>query len=250
MQARQTFTLRQKIAAWSIHAFTASGAFIAVMTLFAISQHQFIWSLWLICIAIVIDAVDGMMARACRVKEVVPTIDGALLDNIIDFANYTLIPCFFILISDLLLPAWRVPCVFIITMASAYQFTQTDAKTRDHFFKGFPSYWNIAVFYLYFWQMSSIKNLYVLLILAALSFVPIKYIYPTRLDYMSSHPLLRTGMGIGTIAWGVVSVWLLWLFPATNHLLVALSLGYIIFYFCFSLYRTLYPVAMGEMILE
>lgn len=234
--------LKGQAIAWLIHAFTASGAFVGLMTLYAIYQHRFVESFWLVSISIIIDAVDGMLARTFNVKEMVPGIDGALLDNLVDFFTYTLVPCFFLLVSDVLPPAWRVPCVFVITLASAFQFTQVDAKTEDHFFKGFPSYWNIAVFYLFFWQMSGMTNVVILMALAVLSFVPIKYVYPTHLEYLSTNCFLRIGMAMSTIGWGAVTIGLLWLYPATNHILVALSLGYILLYVAMSLYRTLFPL--------
>src|SRR5207247_85413 len=148
-------------------------------------------ALWLMGAAILIDAVDGMFARKVKIKEAVPEIDGALLDNIVDFFTYTLVPCFFLLVTNLLPEYWRVLCVMVITFSSAYQFTQVDAKTTDHFFKGFPSYWNIAVFYLFFGQMSEVTNMAILLFLAILSFVPIKYVYPSRLDYLTENKFLR-----------------------------------------------------------
>lgn len=248
MQNKSLF--KNQLAAWMIHVFTATGAFVGVMALYAIHQHQFVEAFWMVAIAIIIDAVDGLMARACHVKTVLPSIDGALLDNIVDFFTYTLVPCFFLLVSEVLPPDWRIPCVFIITLASAFQFTQTDAKTHDHFFKGFPSYWNIAVFYLFFWQLNSLANLVILLTLAALSFVPIKYVYPTRLDFLSVNPYLRRGMGLLTILWGAVTIALLWLYPATNHWLVAISIGYLVFYLMVSLYRTRYPLSQHEFAAE
>lgn len=234
--------LKLRLIGWSIHAFTASGACVGLLALLAIYQHNLLLALWLMAVAIFIDAVDGMFARMIRIKEVLPEIDGALLDNIVDFFNYTLVPCFFLLVTDLLPDHWRFFCVAIITFSSAYQFTQVDAKTSDHFFKGFPSYWNIAVFYLFFWQMSSTTNMFILLLCAVLSFVPIKYIYPSRLDYLTDNKYLRFGMSIMTMIWGAATASLLWLYPETNHFLVALSLGYILLYIIFSLYRTWVPL--------
>ena len=227
---------------WSIHAFTASGAFLGLLALYAIYQHDFLLALWLMFATILIDAVDGMFARMIRVKEVIPQIDGALLDNIVDFFNYTLVPCFFLLVTQLLPDYWRFACVMVITFASAYQFTQVDAKTSDHFFKGFPSYWNIAVFYLFFWQMDSMTNLGILLVLAILSFVPIKYVYPSRLEYLTDNKVLRLCMSLITIVWGAATTGLLWVYPETNHLLVAVSVGYILLYIGISLYRTWVPL--------
>jgi phosphatidylcholine synthase len=227
---------------WLIHAFTASGAFVGLLALLAIYQHNLLLALWLMGGAIIIDAVDGMFARMVNIKLAVPEVDGALLDNIVDFFNYTLVPCFFLLVTDFLPEYWRVLCVMTITFSSAYQFTQVDAKTSDHFFKGFPSYWNIAVFYLFFWRMSSITNMMILFSLAVLSFVPIKYVYPSRLDYLTDNKYLRFSMVLLTILWGVATSGLLWLYPRSNHFLVAISIGYALFYMGISLYRTWFPL--------
>ena len=235
-------TLQQRVAGWLVHAFTASGAFVGVLALFAIHQNNYLSALWLMCIAIIIDAVDGMFARMIKIKSAVPRIDGALLDNIVDFFNYTIVPSFFLLVTPLLPPDWRTVCVLAIVLSSAYQFTQIDAKTDDHFFKGFPSYWNIAVFYLFFWQMNVWTNLSILFVLAILSFVPIKYIYPSRLDYLAESNLPRFAMLIATICWGIATIGLLWIYPASNPLLVFVSMGYMILYVVISLYRTWIPL--------
>jgi phosphatidylcholine synthase len=235
-------TLAQRCIGWLIHAFTASGACVGILALLAIYQRDFLLALWLMFAAILIDAVDGMFARMVRIKEAVPEIDGALLDNIVDFFNYTLVPCFFLLVTNLLPESWRIFCVMAIIFSSAYQFTQIDAKTSDHFFKGFPSYWNIAVFYLFFWQMDPMTNMGILFVLAILSFVPIKYVYPSRLEYLTDNKYLRLCMSLITILWGAATSGLLWFYPQTNHLLVAVSVGYILLYLGISLYRTWVPL--------
>lgn len=235
-------TVMRRIAGWLVHAFTASGAFIGILALLAIHQEEWLSALWLMGVTIVIDAVDGLFARYIRVKEVVPNIDGALLDNIVDFFNYTMVPAFFLLASNILPEHWRFPCVLAIILASAYQFTQVDAKTSDHFFKGFPSYWNIAVFYLFFWQMNAITNLIILFVLAIMSFVPIKYVYPSRLDYLAESKTLRLLMLMATLLWGVATGGLLWLYPESNHFLVFVSMGYMLLYVAISLYRTWVPL--------
>jgi phosphatidylcholine synthase len=196
-----------------------------------------------------IDAVDGVFARVVKIKLAVPQIDGALLDNIVDFFTYTMVPAFFLLVTPLLPMHWCVICVMAITFSSAYQFTQLDAKTSDHFFKGFPSYWNIVVFYLYFWQMDNWINLGILLTLAVLSFVPIKYVYPSRLDYLKHNKILRYGMVVATVLWGFATAGLLWVYPESSIPLVIVSMGYLILYVAISLYRTwvpLSPLALGQ----
>jgi phosphatidylcholine synthase len=235
-------TFRQRLAGWLVHAFTASGAYVGVLALYAIYQQNFLGALWLMLIAICIDSVDGLFARLIDIKAAAPKINGELLDNIVDFFNYTIVPAFFLLVTKLLPDAWSFPCVLIIILSSAFQFTQEDAKTSDHFFKGFPSYWNIAVFYLFFWQMNPIVNLWILLSLAALSFVPIKYVYPSRLDYLTKSAILRVGMLLATLGWGLATAGLLWTYPSLNRILVSISMGYMILYVGISFYRTWIPL--------
>lgn len=237
---------RRRWLGWSVHAFTASGACFGLLSLYAIYQHKLYVAFWLMGIAILIDAVDGMFARMVDIKDVVPEIDGTLLDNIVDFVNYVIVPCFFLLASDLLADHLRWVSVMGIIFASTYQFTQTGAKTEDHFFRGFPSYWNIAVFYLFCWQLSPLSNALILLGLATLSFIPIKYVYPSRLDYLTHNRYLRFGMVFLTVLWGIATSGLLWLYPASNDFLALISVGYIIFYLGISLYRTWVPLPMCD----
>lgn len=234
---------------WLVHAFTASGACIGVLSLFALYQGKYVLTFWLMAAAIFVDGVDGMFARMVRTKEFVPEIDGALLDNIVDFVNYTIVPCFFLMVSNMLPDMWRFVCVAAIVLASAYQFTQCDAKTDDHFFKGFPSYWNIAVFYLFFWQTSPLWNLLILTGLAISSFIPIKYVYPSRLTYLTHSRFLRLAMISITVIWGLANLAILFLYPETNDWMIAISISYLLVYLAISLYRTFVPLAERDLVL-
>ncbi len=233
---------RRRVAAWLVHLFTASGAVLGLFTFYAILYGEYIAAFWLMGMAILVDGVDGFLARWARTKEAAARIDGELLDNIIDYSNYVMAPAFLLIVSDLLPVGWRYVAASLVVLASAYQFTQPNAKTKDHFFKGFPSYWNIVVFYLFFWQTSPRTNLIIVLVLVVLVFVPIKYVYPSRLDYLTRLVWLQWVMLIATLLWGVATAALLWLYPGSNHFLVVLSIGYIIFYVLFSLYRTFVPL--------
>ncbi len=234
---------RRRVAAWLVHLFTASGAVLGLLTLSAIHRGQYLLAFWLMGWAIVVDSVDGILARRAMTKVAAPKIDGALLDNIIDYLNYVIAPAFFLLEGGLLPPGgWRYFGAGLIVLASAYQFTQPDAKTKDHFFKGFPSYWNIVVFYLFFWQTSAWTNLILVIILSILVFVPIKYVYPSRLDYLSHNVGVQWAMLIATLLWGFATAAMLWLYPNPNRILVAVSIGYAICYVLISLYRTFVPL--------
>lgn len=233
---------RRRLAAWLVHLFTASGAVFGLLTFYAICLEQYVLAFWFMGAAMIVDSVDGILARRAQTKVAAPRVDGALLDNIIDYVNYVMAPAFFLLISGLLPPGWSFAGVSIIVLASAYQFTQPEAKTEDHFFKGFPSYWNIIVFYLFFWQTPPWVNLIIVLALAVLVFVPIKYVYPSRLDYLTHNRWLRRAMLVATLLWGAATAALLWIYPQTNFVLVTLSILYIILYISISVYRTFRPI--------
>ena len=240
---QRPFSTQRYIAALAVHLFTASSAVIGLLTLYAIYDHQFITALWLMGAAILIDAADGSLARMVGVKKVMPHIDGALMDNVLDYLNYVITPCFFLLVNgSMLADGWDFIIVSLIALASVYQFTQTDAKTPDHFFKGFPSYWNIIVIYLFIFQTSMMTNTIILITLVILVFVPIKYVYPSRLDYLTEIAWLRKTMLFGSILYGVAIAGLLWFFPVTPLIFVIYSFAYIAFYLGFSLFRTYVPM--------
>jgi len=233
--------------AWLVHVFSASGAFIGVITLVKIQQHEFLCALGLMAITIGIDAVDGSLARLARVKSVLPSVDGALLDNIVDFLNYVITPCFFLLIKPDMLPSeYALWVIIAITLTSTYQFCQDEAKTPDHFFKGFPCYWNFAVFYMFIFNTSMMANALILLMLCVLIFVPIKYVYPSRIDYLTTSKYLKVLMHGCSILYGVSSAFILWNYPTIDSLWLIISLGYIIMYLGLSLYRTVKPITTDK----
>jgi phosphatidylcholine synthase len=235
----------QYAAAWGVHLFTASAACIGVYTLTSIYQQHYVMALWLMGITVFIDAVDGSLARKSHVKSILPHIDGALLDNIVDFLNYVITPCFFLLVKPDMLPqTYSLYIIAAITITSAYQFCQSDAKTPDHFFKGFPCYWNFVIFYMFIFNTSMIFNAILLLLFCVLIFVPIKYVYPSRLDYLTSSKSLKTLMHVCSAIYGVSTASLLILYPETNPILLFLSLAYIALYVALSFYRTYSPLEM------
>ena len=247
-QKMQGFHPAHYLVAWAVHAFTASAACFGILTLIRISQHDYVQALWFMAIAIVIDAVDGTLARLVRVKSVLPNIDGALLDNIVDYLNYVITPCFFLFVKPDMLPAsFQLFIIVAITITSSYQFCQSDAKTADHFFKGFPCYWNIAVFYMFIFNTSMHTNAIILSILCILIFVPVKYVYPSRLDYLTESKLLKIIMHIFSLIYGISSALVLWNYPNMGSLWLMLSMGYVIMYLTLSVYRTYSPMIKSRL---
>jgi phosphatidylcholine synthase len=168
------------VLAWLVHLYTALGTVLTFAGLVCIERQRFTEALWIMFAAVVIDATDGTLARAARVKERIPWFDGARLDDIVDYMTYVLLPVYFMFRAGLL-PAqddgWLTA---LPLLASAYGFCQKDAKTEDHFFQGFPSYWNVVAFYFYVLKTPLWVNGFTILLLSVMVFVPIRYIYPSR----------------------------------------------------------------------
>lgn len=217
-------TRKHKFLAWSVHLFTATGAVWGLMAVLAIIQHQWLPAFIWMGVAVVVDGLDGSLARKFRVKGVLPGFDGALLDNIVDYLNYVIVPALLLYQAGLLPPNWGPFGAVIISLASAYQFCQTDAKTEDNYFKGFPSYWNVAVFYLFFMNLSPWVNLAIVVLLTILVFVPIKYIYPSRMVSYQRLTLMLTAI------WGGAIVIFLAGYPQPQLWLLWVSLLYVAYY--------------------
>ncbi len=225
-------TTAQQALAWSAHLFTASATIWALLTLLAIVNGEWKAAFAWISVAIVVDSFDGYVARLVRVKSVLPNFDGALLDNMADYLNYVFIPAFFLIQANLLPPSVSVLGAVLVTLASAYQFCQGDAKTDDHFFKGFPSYWNILVIYLVLLNLNQWTNFAIVLVLAVLVFVPIKYIYPSRTSFYPRANRIATGL------WAIAFVALMATYPNHPAWLLWLSLLFVLFYTGMSLLAT------------
>lgn len=214
--------------AWLVHLYTASGALIALLTLSLIEQARFQEAFWLMYLAVAIDATDGTLARLVRVKERIPWFDGERLDDIVDYLNYVLVPVFFLIRADLLPEGGAVWLAAAPLLASAFGFCQKEAKTSDHFFLGFPSYWNVVVFYLYVLQTSRWMNVFFILAFSFLVFVPIKYLYPSR------SPVLRASTIALGVLWGGLVLIIIYLLPDFSTLLVYASLLFPAYYLILS----------------
>ena len=216
-------------AAWAVHLYTALGAVCGFGAVLATVQADYRRAfLWMVA-ATVIDATDGALARAADVKTHAPRFDGARLDDIVDYLTYVFAPAFLMYRAGVLPETWGVSLATIILLSSAYGFASTDAKADDHFFTGFPSYWNIVAVYLFAAELPQAINAAVLLVLSALVFVRIGYIYPSRT------PELRgLTIGLGAI-WALMVVAIILLMPEIPRLLLYGSLFFPVYYTVLSL---------------
>jgi phosphatidylcholine synthase len=163
-----------------VHLLTASGAVFAMLAMLAaVDQKWDLMFLWLV-VAFIVDGIDGPLARRYRVDRHAPQFDGQLLDLIVDYLTYVFIPAYALFKSDLL-PGWTGWVgIIVITFASAMYFADTRMKTKDKSFSGFPSCWNMVVLVMFavtpgFWTILAVVT-----VLAALMFVPVKFVHPVR----------------------------------------------------------------------
>ncbi len=211
-------------AVWLVHLYTASGAYLAFLALTRVFynsyQAAFVW----LAVAVVVDATDGLLARRFDVSRRLPHFNGAKLDDIVDYLTYVVVPACIVWNALLVPERWAAGVVAAMLLSSAYGFNRIGAKTTDHFFTGFPSYWNIVVFYLYLAGWPAMVNAAILLVLAALVFAPIRFIYPSRT------PAWRTPTVTLGVLWGFQVAAMLRLMPDVPPLLFWTSLIFPLYY--------------------
>ena len=190
-----------RIAALSVHLFTASGAVFAMLSMLAAANYQ--WSLmflWLV-VAFAVDGIDGPLARRFDVKNYAPRFDGVLLDLIIDYLTYVFIPAFALFQSGLL-PGWTGwVTIIIITFASAMYFCDGNMKTKDNSFHGFPGCWNMVALVMFAIQPNFWIILSLVTTLAIAMFLPLKFIHPVRTERWRHASLPITLLWISFAGW-------------------------------------------------
>jgi phosphatidylcholine synthase len=215
--------------AWTVHGYTATGAVAAFAMTIAIFNGDYRLAFLLMVLATAIDATDGVLARLARVKQATPNFDGARLDDIVDYLTFVFVPALLLYRAGLLPEDWGAAVAAAMLLSSGYGFSATDAKTEDYFFTGFPSYWNIVALYLYAARLAPSLNAIILLVLSALVFVRIGYVYPTRT------PILR-GLTIALcVVWGLMILAIILMLPDVPPLLLTTSLFFPIYYTVLSL---------------
>ena len=215
-------------AAWLVHIYTASGALCAFFGTLAVFSSRYRDAFLLMALATFLDATDGVLARAAAVKEVLPRFDGARLDDIVYYLTFVFLPALLLYQSGALPQQWGGLVVACILLSSAYGFASSDAKTDDHFFTGFPSYWNIVALYLYAARVPPAINAVILVVLSALVFVRIGYVYPSRT------PTLRTlTLALGSI-WALLIVAVIFTLPDVPPVLLVASLFFPAYYIVLS----------------
>ena len=208
--------------AWGIHALTASGSVIGLAALLACTRGDFRAAALGMLLALCVDSVDGTLARALDVGRHAPRVDGRRLDDIVDYLNYVMVPVVFLMMLGSL-PHWSIAAAPLL--ASAYGFSQREAKTQDAFFLGWPSYWNVLALYVWLLDLSPATSSMLVIFFSIGVFVPLKYIYPSQM------PVLRGASMAGALLWiAVTSAAVAWPDWAQPLHLAELSLAYPLYY--------------------
>jgi phosphatidylcholine synthase len=204
--------MNQKLAAWLVHLYTASGGVIGMFALFAAAEGRIRDAFLLLIVTNIIDATDGLLARRVRVRDVLPYFDGAMVDNVVDVLTFMWVPVFIMWKAALLpAPVW----IAVPVLAALYAYGQVEMKTPDAFFLGFPSYWNVVALYLFWFQPVAGIAVLMVVVPGILTFVPTRYLYASKNDF-----LWKTTWTLGALWLALVvyllshqnpSMWLVWL---------------------------------------
>ncbi len=210
------------LCAWGVHLYTALSAPLGAWAIFAVFAGDYRRAWLLLAATVFIASTDGALARAVRVREVLPTFEGRRLDDIVDYLCWVLVPVV-LLVRAGLLPAWAAAAPLL---ASGYGFAQEQAKTDEDEFLGFPSYWSVVGFYLYVLDLPPRFCTAIVLVLSVLVFVPLRYPYPSK---MRPLPLRAITILLG-IPWAIMGTALALLLPERPRGLALLSLYYPAYY--------------------
>jgi phosphatidylcholine synthase len=186
---------------WAIHLFTASSAVLAFLALGAVEGSRWREALLWLLAALVVDGVDGTLARRAEVTKSLPQIDGSALDLVVDYLTYVFVPACFLWRQGAFPSALALPLVALILLSSLYTFARRDMKTDDGYFRGFPALWNIVALYAYVASPAPWLAAASTILLAVLTFAPVHTVHPMRVrEYGAWLPAITMVWGVSTLA--------------------------------------------------
>jgi phosphatidylcholine synthase len=170
----------ERATAFSVHLLTTSGALWAFLALIAAAEHRFVMMFWWLGVALFVDGIDGPLARKFEVKKRLPHWSGELLDCIIDYVTYVLIPAFALYKSDLIAEPYGFIAAAIIILSATIYYADMRMKTTNNSFRGFPVCWNMAVFSLFVISPSSLIAFAIVVLCTICTFIPVYFVHPVR----------------------------------------------------------------------
>jgi phosphatidylcholine synthase len=178
--------------ALSVHFITAAGAFCGIMALVEIINGFLAPAFGWLGVALIIDGIDGTLARSLEVSRYVPRWNGAALDLVVDYLTYVVVPLMAVWQAGLLPEGLAAPMCGVLAAASALYFADGHMKTQDHWFRGFPSLWNVVALYLFCFPLPPLVNAFVLGVFGILMFAPIAIVHPLRVKDWRIPTLIAT----------------------------------------------------------
>ena len=178
------------VRAWFIHFLTCSGLIAGFLSITFIFQNDQRSAFMCLGLALLIDTIDGTLARKFKVSKYVKNIDGKMLDSVIDFFNYIIIPCIMIFWFKIVPLPFEIIIPVIILIISAISYSNLNLMTSENFYKGFPCIWNILLLYLYFFDFNQMINLILISFFIVLKFVPIKFVHPLRVKKLKIYSIV------------------------------------------------------------
>lgn len=227
------YRITHRLSAWGVHVFTASGAVLGLLGLLATAAGDAKLCLAWLGVALVVDGVDGTLARRASVKQVLPGIDGSVLDLVIDYLTYVVVPAVFMHrfgifpgnIPSIALAAW-------VLLTSLYCFANVGMKSGDNYFVGFPAIWNVVALYLWILGLSPWINAAVTVALGLLTFSTVKFLHPFRVRALMKLNILTTGL------WMASGAALVAVAPERPAVPLAIWLATTFYYAAFCIWRT------------
>lgn len=209
-----------ELRAFSVHVLTATGSLFAFLAIVAAGAHHFEAMWWWLGASLFVDGIDGPIARKLDVKSVLPNWSGVMLDNIIDYVTYALIPAYALYESGMMDGFLSFVMAGLIVISSAIYYANTEMKTKENFFSGFPVTWNMLVFSLFVIQPATWVVVVAILLSTVLSFFPVHFLHPVRVVRLRK---LNLAIFAVWLIFGIVALFMHFDSPALVSWLVALS---------------------------
>ena len=168
------------VMAYGVHVFTALGAALGFLALEAVISGDLTKAFAWLSVALLVDAVDGPLARWLNVTNNASRYDGATLDLVVDFITYVFVPAAMLLRPEIMPHPWGLVAGLMVMIGSALYFADTGMKTEDWWFKGFPAVWNVVIFYIVAFHPSLGVAMTVIVVLTAMMFLPVVFVHPVR----------------------------------------------------------------------
>ena len=192
--------MKKYLGVWAVHVLTASGAGFALLAAVAATDGAWQIVFLFLGLAMIVDGVDGPIARKLGVKERLPWFDGATLDLVVDFTTYVLVPALVLSLSDLLRQPFATGAGIVVAMVGALYFADTRMKTPEQSFRGFPAVWNAVVYQLMIYKFPEAVTLLIVAAFAVLTFLPVEFVHPMRVRRLR---LITSSMAV---IWGLLAI--------------------------------------------